>query len=107
MCVCVQTMTQDIVAVWQQVFGSSGDRVPTLLVGHSMGGALAVWAAATKQITGLEGVVVIDVVEGTALGRYARRWLLGMTVQAWSCVTPSTTVHMHTDTAVHGNAMCS
>eukprot|EP00878_Enallax_costatus_P031810 GHUV01034858.1.p1 GENE.GHUV01034858.1~~GHUV01034858.1.p1 ORF type:complete len:208 (+),score=45.64 GHUV01034858.1:90-626(+) len=32
-----------------------------------MGGALAVWAAATKQIPGLEGVVVIDVVGGTAL----------------------------------------
>lgn len=63
-----QTMTQDIVAVWQHLFGSSQERVPTLLVGHSMGGALAVWAAATKQIAGLEGVVVIDVVEGTALG---------------------------------------
>lgn len=61
-------MTQDIVAVWQQVFGSSPERVPTLLVGHSMGGALAVWSAATKAITGLEGVVVIDVVEGTAIG---------------------------------------
>jgi hypothetical protein len=43
-------------------------RVPTLLVGHSMGGALAVRAAASKAISGLEGVVVIDVVEGTALG---------------------------------------
>ncbi|GBF94379.1 phosphatase methylesterase [Raphidocelis subcapitata] len=42
-------------------------RVPTLLVGHSMGGALAVRAAATKQIAGLEGLVVIDVVEGTAI----------------------------------------
>lgn len=61
-------MTQDVVAVWQQVFASSPERVPTLLVGHSMGGALAVWAAATKQISGLCGVVVIDVVEGTAIG---------------------------------------
>jgi protein phosphatase methylesterase 1 len=67
-------MTQDIVAVWQQVFGgsnsssSSSERVPALLVGHSMGGALAVWAAASKQITGLDGMVVIDVVEGTAIG---------------------------------------
>jgi protein phosphatase methylesterase 1 len=61
-------MTQDILAVWQQVFGSSAERVPTLLVGHSMGGALAVWTAAAKQISGLDGVVVIDVVEGTAIG---------------------------------------
>lgn len=67
-------MTQDIVAVWQQVFGSSSERVPTLLVGHSMGGALAVWAAATKQISGLDGVVVIDVVEGTALGENLCFW---------------------------------
>jgi pimeloyl-ACP methyl ester carboxylesterase len=68
-CFLLQTMTQDIVAVWQQVFGSSTERVPTLLVGHSMGGALAVWSAATKAITGLDGVVVIDVVEGTAIGK--------------------------------------
>lgn len=67
-----QTMTQDVVAVWQQVLGSSG-HVPTLLVGHSMGGALAVRAAASQQVSGLEGVVVIDVVEGTALGE----WLAG------------------------------
>lgn len=74
----LQTMTQDIVAVWQHVFGSSTERVPTLLVGHSMGGALAVWAAATKTITGLDGVVVIDVVEGTAMGE-GRAWSnLGM-----------------------------
>lgn len=47
---------------------SEPERVPTLLVGHSMGGALAVRAAASKEISGLEGVVVIDVVEGTAIG---------------------------------------
>ncbi len=39
-----------------------------MLVGHSMGGGLAVWAAASKRIRRLEGVMVIDVVEGTALG---------------------------------------
>lgn len=72
-CCWAQTMTQDIVAVWQQVFGSSPERTPTLLVGHSMGGALAVWAGSTKQISGLDGVVVIDVVEGTALGETAQR----------------------------------
>ncbi|WIA30381.1 hypothetical protein OEZ86_000467 [Tetradesmus obliquus] len=68
-----ETMMRDVVEVWKALFGSSSNssssssRVPTLLVGHSMGGALAVWAAATKEITGLDGVVVIDVVEGTAL----------------------------------------
>lgn len=43
-----------------------------MLVGHSMGGGLAVWAAASKRIRRLEGVMVIDVVEGTALGGW--RW---------------------------------
>lgn len=62
-------MTADIVGIWQAMFGGSSSRVPTLLVGHSMGGALAVWSGATKQISGLEGVVVIDVVEGTAIGK--------------------------------------
>ncbi|GAB4813324.1 hypothetical protein N2152v2_000370 [Parachlorella kessleri] len=40
---------------------------PTVLVGHSMGGAIAVHAAALNAIPSLEGVVVIDVVEGTAI----------------------------------------
>jgi pimeloyl-ACP methyl ester carboxylesterase len=61
-------MTADVVAIWSALFASAPDRVPTLLVGHSMGGALAVRAAATKAIAGLDGVVVIDVVEGTAMG---------------------------------------
>eukprot|EP00775_Hariotina_reticulata_P011607 gene11607-11751_t len=60
-------MSEDIVEVWNALFSAVPDKTPTLLVGHSMGGALAVWTAATKQITGLEGVVVIDVVEGTAI----------------------------------------
>lgn len=69
----MQTMSQDVVAVWQVLYGACPERTPTLLVGHSMGGALAVWAAASKQIAGLDGVVVIDVVEGTALGARPRR----------------------------------
>lgn len=64
----VQTMMRDVVEIWKALFGGSAERTPTLLVGHSMGGALAVWAAATKEISGLDGLVVIDVVEGTALG---------------------------------------
>jgi len=67
-----QVMAEDIVDVWKALVSGSPDKTPTLLVGHSMGGALAVWTAATKQITGLEGVVVIDVVEGTAIGRYGK-----------------------------------
>mmetsp|Transcript_17840 Transcript_17840/g.38383 ORF Transcript_17840/g.38383 Transcript_17840/m.38383 type:complete len:374 (+) Transcript_17840:102-1223(+) len=62
-----ETMSTDVVELLQALFGDSTERVPTLIVGHSMGGAIAVWAAASKAIKGLEGVVVIDVVEGTAM----------------------------------------
>ena len=91
-----ETMTADVVAIWRALFaggGASGGveaggggggeagapappspaRVPTLLVGHSMGAALVVRAAATGAIAGLEGVAVIDVVEGTAIGAPLRR----------------------------------
>ncbi|KAG1657012.1 hypothetical protein FOA52_012013 [Chlamydomonas sp. UWO 241] len=66
------TMAGDIVALWQAIFGGADAAAPppTVLVGHSMGGALAVWAASTHVgggIPGVEGVCVIDVVEGTAL----------------------------------------
>ena len=40
-----------------------------VVVGHSLGGALAVRLAATGRVPNLKGVVVIDVVEGSALGR--------------------------------------
>lgn len=46
----------------------SSSRPSMLLVGHSMGGALATWAAASGRMEGIAGLVVIDVVEGTALG---------------------------------------
>nr|CAB3265083.1 protein phosphatase methylesterase 1-like [Phallusia mammillata] len=40
---------------------------PVILIGHSMGGAIAVHAASTNRITKLAGLIVLDVVEGTAL----------------------------------------
>ncbi|XP_055377251.1 protein phosphatase methylesterase 1 [Condylostylus longicornis] len=40
---------------------------PIYLIGHSMGGAIAVHVANMELIPGLIGVTVIDVVEGTAL----------------------------------------
>ena len=36
-----------------------------MVLGHNMGGALAVHAALEDQISGLIGLVVVDVVEGT------------------------------------------
>lgn len=40
---------------------------PIILIGHSMGGAICVHVANMEVISSLIGIVVIDVVEGTAL----------------------------------------
>ncbi len=62
-------MVKDIIELWLKLYGGSEERVPTLLVGHSMGAALAVWAASSGGMkAGLDGVVAVDVVEGTAIG---------------------------------------
>lgn len=37
---------QDAVAVWEAVLGE--EKPPTVLVGHSMGGAIATWAASLQ-----------------------------------------------------------
>lgn len=63
-----QTLTSDIVAVWKKIKPDSDQ--PVILVGHSMGAAIAVRAAASGDIASLEGIMVIDVVEGTALGNH-------------------------------------
>jgi protein phosphatase methylesterase 1 len=70
-----QTLVDDIYAVWRALFAEEAP--PTVLVGHSVGGALATWAAAAEVgegegITSLEGLIVIDVVEGTAMGTLQR-----------------------------------
>ena len=74
-----ETLTHDIVALWRVLFAET--QPPTVLVGHSVGGALAVWTClldADEGIPSLEGLVVIDVVEGTALGATSAllQWLL-------------------------------
>lgn len=60
-----ETQADDIVSVVKHVFGS--DPPPIVLIGHSMGGAIAVHAAATDQLPMIAGLIVIDVVEGTAM----------------------------------------
>lgn len=61
-----ETQAGDVASVIKQVYGSD-DPPPVVLIGHSMGGAVAVHAAASDQIPNLAGLIVIDVVEGTAM----------------------------------------
>ncbi|KAJ0085340.1 hypothetical protein Patl1_07688 [Pistacia atlantica] len=63
--VCVQTMCNDVLAVIKEMYGESPPAI--VLVGHSMGGSVAVHVAAKKTLRTLAGLVVVDVVEGTAM----------------------------------------
>ncbi|XP_065571773.1 protein phosphatase methylesterase 1-like [Artemia franciscana] len=58
-------MASDVGDVLKALFPDSSP--PTVVIGHSMGGAIAVHAAVEGCIPNLIGVVVIDVVEGTAM----------------------------------------
>jgi protein phosphatase methylesterase 1 len=59
----------DATAVVRGVFAQRGEQLPKIvLVGHSMGGAIAVRLAAASLLgSNVKGLVVIDVVEGTAM----------------------------------------
>ncbi|CAH1778219.1 unnamed protein product [Owenia fusiformis] len=58
-------MAQDVGDVVHALYGDKSP--PIMLIGHSMGGAIAVHAAKDHRVPGLIGLGVIDVVEGTAL----------------------------------------
>eukprot|EP00731_Ephydatia_muelleri_P031189 Em0022g703a len=61
-----QTLVSDVAGVIEALYPDHD--VPIILLGHSMGGAIAVRVAATKGlIPSLVGLVVIDVVEGSAV----------------------------------------
>uniref|UniRef100_A0A8C5F4C5 Protein phosphatase methylesterase 1 n=1 Tax=Gadus morhua TaxID=8049 RepID=A0A8C5F4C5_GADMO len=60
-----ETMASDISKVVEVLYGDAPP--PILMIGHSMGGAIAVHAAAANHIPSLLGLCVIDVVEGTAM----------------------------------------
>jgi len=62
-------LVRDIIEIVSSKYGKD-DPPPIVLVGHSLGGALAVHTAHVQGMDGLPslvGIVVIDVVEGTAL----------------------------------------
>lgn len=61
------TLSKDIGAIYNAMYLDNSNQPPVILMGHSMGGAVAVHAASMGVIPNLLGLIVIDVVEGTAL----------------------------------------
>ncbi|CAD7696439.1 unnamed protein product [Ostreobium quekettii] len=61
-----ETLCADVIALWKALCKEES-HFSTVLLGHSLGGAMAIRTGATGKITGLQGLIVIDVVEGTAL----------------------------------------
>lgn len=60
-----ETLSKDVGDVVAAIY--QDDPPPIILMGHSMGGAIAVHIAYNQLIPSLIGLVVIDVVEGTAM----------------------------------------
>ncbi|XP_028405576.1 protein phosphatase methylesterase 1-like isoform X2 [Dendronephthya gigantea] len=61
----IETLTDDVRCLVETLYPEDSPEI--ILIGHSMGGAVAVHTAAKCLIPSLIGLVVIDVVEGTAL----------------------------------------
>ncbi|KAM7477264.1 hypothetical protein LguiB_024507 [Lonicera macranthoides] len=61
----IETLCGDVLAVVKTMYGDSPPAI--VLVGHSMGGSIAVHVAANKALPSLAGLIVVDVVEGTAM----------------------------------------
>uniref|UniRef100_T1J5T7 protein phosphatase methylesterase-1 n=1 Tax=Strigamia maritima TaxID=126957 RepID=T1J5T7_STRMM len=60
-----QTLSDDVSNVIMKLFGENSPEI--ILIGHSMGGAVAVHTAYRELVPQLIGLAVIDVVEGTAM----------------------------------------
>ncbi|CAL8241304.1 unnamed protein product [Merluccius merluccius] len=60
-----QTMSRDVANVVQACYGETPP--PTVLIGHGVGGAIAVHAASNMLLPTIVGLVAMDVVEGSAM----------------------------------------
>ncbi|CAL8377777.1 unnamed protein product [Gadus morhua 'NCC'] len=60
-----QTMSRDVANVVQACYGETPP--PMVLIGHGVGGAIAVHAASSMLLPTIVGLVAIDVVEGSAM----------------------------------------
>lgn len=60
-------MARDIANVLEKLYEEKQSKPYFLILGHSMGGAVAIHLASMHLVPTLLGIVVIDVVEGTAL----------------------------------------
>lgn len=63
--ISIERLCEDVLAVIKTLYGD--DPPAIVLVGHSMGGSIAVHLAAKKVLSSCAGLVVVDVVEGTAM----------------------------------------
>lgn len=60
--ICAISSHRDVGKVVEALYGENPP--PIMMIGHSMGGAIAVHAAAANHVPSLLGLCVIDVVEG-------------------------------------------
>eukprot|EP00252_Welwitschia_mirabilis_P014094 TRINITY_DN31127_c0_g1_i1.p1 TRINITY_DN31127_c0_g1~~TRINITY_DN31127_c0_g1_i1.p1 ORF type:complete len:341 (+),score=82.23 TRINITY_DN31127_c0_g1_i1:316-1338(+) len=61
----IERLCQDVLDVIRTLYGKEPPAI--VLVGHSMGGSVAVHVASKKALSSLSGLIVVDVVEGTAM----------------------------------------
>ncbi|KAI6177209.1 Protein phosphatase methylesterase-1 [Aphelenchoides bicaudatus] len=62
-----ESLTQDVAGVYAKIFEHSSERPPLVVIGHSLGGALAVHLINANLVPNVVAMAVIDVVEGTAM----------------------------------------
>nr|XP_039265470.1 protein phosphatase methylesterase 1-like [Styela clava] len=62
-----ERLSEDVGEFVNGLISESSSTASVILVGHSMGGAIAIHAAAKNKIPNLVGLIVIDVVEGSAI----------------------------------------